>query len=1140
MTTTKKVKKEFALSNLAVNNKTSVYVLIFIILISGLSAYNTMPKESFPEIVQPTVYIGTSYPGNSPLDMENLVTRPIEKELKSLNGVKKFTSTSIQDYSTIIVEFDLDVPTQKALQDVKDAVDKAKKELPNDLPQDPNVFELDFSEFPVMNINLSGNFTYDEFREYAEYFQEEMEKLPEISSVDIRGLLEKEVKINVDLHKMESMKISFNDIENAISSENLTMSAGDILSIKGDNYFRRSLRIDGEFQSVEELYNVIVKDENQRIVYLRDIAEVEFGPVEPTSFARMDGNPVVMLDIKKKSGENLIRAAEGIQRILNESIGKNVPSDLKVVITNDQSNQTKSMVSNLENSIISGILLVVLVLLFFLGLRNSLFVGIAIPLSMLMGIAILNFQGATLNMMVLFSLILALGMLVDNGIVVVENIYRKFTEERLPLLQASKEGVGEVAVPIIASTATTLAAFLPLLFWKDLIGEFMKFLPLTLIIVLTSSLFVALVINPVLTANFMQDDSKKANNDVKKFWTSFGIMMTAGIILIFTPVRWIGSLLVIFSIFGLLYRFALRPAAEKFQNSVMTKLEKKYEQFVKFALKGYNPLFIFVGTLFLLVGSIVFFNSTNPKFLFFPENEPRNVNIYIEMPLGTDILRTNEVAKEVERRVNKAIQPNLNIVDAVLTQVGEGTGDPSEGPQMGSSPNKAKVTVAFINYDKRVKVNETPTSKVMEDIRQAVENMPEALITVEKNREGPPVGKPINIEISGDNFDSLIVISERMIKFLEDANVPGVDQLKVDLETNKPEVLVKINSDAARRFGVSKYAISMALRTALFGKEISKYKEGEDDYKIQLRLKDVYRYDISKLMNIKITFRDPATGRIVQVPVSALVELEYGTTYGSVRRKDMERVVNIFSGVKEGYNANEIVAKYKKLLESFSMPEGYTMKFTGEQEEQAKSSEFLTNAFLIAFLLIFLIIVSQFNSIISPLIIMFSVIFSTIGVFLGFGIFKMDFVILMCGIGIISLAGVVVNNAIVLIDYTNLLRTNKRKELGIEENEYLPKDVLLETITEAGRTRLRPVLLTAITTILGLIPLATGMNIDFIGLLNNFDPDFYTGGDNVMFWGPMSWTVIFGLTFATFLTLVVVPVMYILADKITRRMKSLF
>ncbi len=1140
MTTTKKVKKEFALSNLAVNNKTSVYVLIFIILISGLSAYNTMPKESFPEIVQPTVYIGTSYPGNSPLDMENLVTRPIEKELKSLNGVKKFTSTSIQDYSTIIVEFDLDVPTQKALQDVKDAVDKAKKELPNDLPQDPNVFELDFSEFPVMNINLSGNFTYDEFREYAEYFQEEMEKLPEISSVDIRGLLEKEVKINVDLHKMESMKISFNDIENAISSENLTMSAGDILSIKGDNYYRRSLRIDGEFQSVEELYNVIVKDENQRIVYLRDIAEVEFGPVEPTSFARMDGNPVVMLDIKKKSGENLIRAAEGIQRILNESIGKNIPSDLKVVITNDQSNQTKSMVSNLENSIISGIILVVLVLLFFLGLRNSLFVGIAIPLSMLMGIAILNFQGATLNMMVLFSLILALGMLVDNGIVVVENIYRKFTEERLPLLQASKEGVGEVAIPIIASTATTLAAFLPLLFWKDLIGEFMKFLPLTLIIVLTSSLFVALVINPVLTANFMQDDSKKANTDVKKFWTSFGIMMTAGIILIFTPVRWIGSLLVIFSIFGLLYRFALRPAAEKFQNSVMTKLEKKYEQFVKFALKGYNPLFIFVGTLFLLVGSIVFFNSTNPKFLFFPENEPRNVNIYIEMPLGTDILRTNEVAKEVERRVNKAIQPNLNIVDAVLTQVGEGTGDPSEGPQMGSSPNKAKVTVAFINYDKRVKVNETPTSKVMEDIRQAVENMPEALITVEKNREGPPVGKPINIEISGDNFDSLIVISERMIKFLEDANVPGVDQLKVDLETNKPEVLIKINSDAARRFGVSKYAISMALRTALFGKEISKYKEGEDDYKIQLRLKDVYRYDISKLMNIKITFRDPATGRIVQVPVSALVELEYGTTYGSVRRKDMERVVNIFSGVKEGYNANEIVAKYKKLLESFSMPEGYTMKFTGEQEEQAKSSEFLTNAFLIAFLLIFLIIVSQFNSIISPLIIMFSVIFSTIGVFLGFGIFKMDFVILMCGIGIISLAGVVVNNAIVLIDYTNLLRTNKRKELGIEENEYLPKDVLLETITEAGRTRLRPVLLTAITTILGLIPLATGMNIDFIGLLNNFDPDFYTGGDNVMFWGPMSWTVIFGLTFATFLTLVVVPVMYILADKITRRMKSLF
>jgi multidrug efflux pump subunit AcrB len=902
---------------------------------------------------------------------------------------------------------------------------------------------------------------------------------------------------------------------------------------------RRSIRIDGEFTSVEDLYNVIVKDEKQRIVYLRDIAEVVFGPIEPTSFARMDGNPVVMLDVKKKSGENLIRAAEGINEILKNSIGKRVPADLKITITNDQSTQTKSMVSNLENSIISGIILVVLVLLFFLGLRNSLFVGIAIPMSMLMGIAILNVQGATLNMMVLFSLILALGMLVDNGIVVVENIYRKYTEEGLTLKQASKEGVGEVAIPIIASTATTLAAFFPLLFWKDIIGEFMKFLPLTLIIVLSSSLFVALVINPVLTANFMQNDSKKANTELKKFIRIFVFMLILGIILIFTSVRWIGSLLVILAIFSLLYRFILRPAAEKFQTNVMSKLESSYERFVKFALRRYNPLFIFIGTILMLFLSIGFFISTNPKFLFFPENEPRNVNVYIEMPLGTDIERTNAFTKEVEKRINKAIQPNLNIVDAVLTQVGEGTGDPGEGPQMSSSPNKSKVTVAFIDYDKRVKVSKTPTSSVMEDIRKAVEDMPEALITVEKNREGPPVGKPINIEISGDEFDSLIVISDRMIKFLEDANVPGVDQLKVDLETDKPELLVKIDSDAARRYGVSKYAIGMAMRTALFGKEISKFKEGEDDYKIQLRVKDEYRYDISKLLNIKITFRDPASGRIAQVPVSALVELEYGTTYGSVRRKDMERVVNIFSGVKEGYNANEIVLKYKKLLESFEIPEGYTMKFTGEQEEQNKSSEFLQNAFLIAFLLIFLIIVTQFNSIISPLIIMFSVLFSTIGVFLGFGIFKMDFVILMCGIGIISLAGVVVNNAIVLIDYTNLLRANKRKELGIGEDDYLPANVLLETITEAGRKRLRPVLLTAITTILGLIPLAIGMNIDFIGLLNNFDPDFYLGGDNTLFWGPMSWTVIFGLTFATFLTLIVVPVMYILSDKLTRAVKKL-
>lgn len=1131
-----KLNKEFKLSTLSIKNKISVYVLVFIIGIVGLMSYKTMPKESFPEIVQPTIYIGVPYPGNSPIGMENLVARPLEKEVKTINGVKKFTSTSIQDYTTVIVEFDLDVAPSKALQEVKDAVDKAKKDLPNDLPADPNVFELDFSEFPVMNVNLSGNYPYDVLKDHAEFLQEEFEKLPEVSSVDIRGLLEKEVAIRVDLFKMESLEISFNDIENAIKSENMNMSGGDILAIEGAERNRRSLRIAGEFTDPNQIGNIIVKDERQEIVYLRDIAQVYFGPVEPTSFARLDNKTVVTLDVKKKSGENLIVAAEGIRNILEKAQKTKLPADLKVVITNDQSKQTRSMVANLENSIISGVILVVLVLLFFLGTRNSLFVGVAIPLSMLMGIGILNMMGTTLNMMVLFSLILALGMLVDNGIVIVENIYRLLGEGKSKY-EAAKYGVGEVAIPIIASTATTVAAFMPLLFWKDLIGEFMKYLPITLVIVLSSSLFVALVVNPVLGAQFMELEQKKKPS--KKFWRNTILLIVLGLLLLLTGKKAMGNLITLLGLLGILNRFILMPLADNFQTKLLPKIENIYKRFSYFALSGFKPIMFFGGTILLLVFSLILFGNSGTKFVFFPDNEPLYVNVFVELPLGTDIVKTNEFTKQLEQKIQKAIEPNKSIIEAVLTQVGEGTADPNEGPQQGSSPHKARITVSFLEYDQRVWISKVSTSDIMEDIREAVAGFPDARITVGKNNNGPPVGKPINIEVTGDNYDTLIFYANRLRNYMEDANIPGVDKLKMDLEQGKPELLININRDAARRFGLSTYTIASTIRTALFGKEVSKYKEGDDDYKIQIRLADNYRYNIASLMNQKVTFRNPSTGRIVQVPISAVADVAYGSTYGAVKHKDQDRVISIFSDVKEGFNANEIVGAYKELLANINLPEGYGFKFTGEQEEQSKSSAFLMNALLIAVFFIFLIIVSQFNSIVSPAIIMFSVLFSTIGVFIGFATFKMDFVILMCGIGIISLAGVVVNNAIVLIDYTNLLRSRKRAELGLSENEFLSKDNLLQVIVEAGRTRLRPVLLTAITTVLGLLPLAFGMNIDFVGLLTDYDPKIYFGGDNAEFWGPMAWTVIFGLTFATFLTLVVVPVMYLLADNLTRAFQKI-
>ena len=1132
---TKKIAKakDFILSNIALKNRTSIYVLVFISVIVGVMSYSNMPKESFPELKQPTIYVNTPYFGNSPADIENLVTRPIEKQLKSLTGVNSLKSSSVQDFSIIIVEFDLDIPASEALQDVKDAVDKAKKDLPTDLDQDPNIFELDFSEFPVMNVNLFGELPYQELKEHAEYLQDEIEALTEISEAPISGMLDNEVKVHVDLFKMEALDISFNDIENSIRGENVSMSGGDIKTISSLGTGRRTIRIDGEYRNWREINNVIVKHEDQKVVYIKDIAEVSYGTVEPTSFARLNGDKVLTLDVKKRSGENLIAASDKIKDIVAKAKEEHFPSALNVVITNDQSQNTRNMVANLENSIILGVLLVVLVLMFFLGLRNSMFVGIAIPLSMLIGIAILDAQGSTLNMMVLFSLILALGMLVDNGIVVVENIYRWNTDLGESKEKSSKYGVGEVAVPIIASTATTIAAFIPLLFWKDIIGEFMKYLPITLIIVLSASVFVALVVNPVLTARYMKQGKDKPSKP-KVFWIRLIALFGFGFLLKLAEGNTssiFGGILIFAGVFSIIYRFILIRAIDVFRERAIPWMESNYSKTINFALKGYRPILIFFGTFGLMILSFVIFGMSNPKILFFPENEPKMVNIYIEAPLGTDIETTNKFTMQLEERVKGALKDNMNVVEAILAQVGEKTSDPNEGPQAGSSPHKARITVSFFESETRKDISDVSTKFLMEEIRKSVSDFSSANITVAKDRMGPPVGKPINIEISGENYEKLILMVEKVKKVLEDKDVPGVDKLKTDLELDKPEILINVNRDAASRFGISTGQIAQTLRTALLGKEVSKYKQGEDDYPIQVRLEDEYRYNINSLLNLKVTFRNNK-GKIVKVPISAICEIEYSSSFGTVRRLGMERVITLFSEVKDGYSPAAIVDEYKEILKDFPIEDGYSLKFTGELEKQDESSSFMAGALLSAVFLIFLIIVSQFNSVIYPIIILVSVLFSTIGVFLGFGITGMDFVILMCGIGIISLAGVVVNNAIVMIDYMNILKNKRKAELGIAERKNLPIAEIPAILEEAGRVRLRPVLLTAITTVLGLLPMALAMNINFATLLSDFNPNLYFGGDSANFWGPMAWTIVFGLTFATFLTLIVVPVMVLLADRI--------
>jgi multidrug efflux pump subunit AcrB len=888
----------------------------------------------------------------------------------------------------------------------------------------------------------------------------------------------------------------------------------------------------GEFEDVKELENIIVKREGEVVVYLKDVATVTDGYEEPKTFTRLDNQSVVSVQVVKKSGENLLEATDKIFAILNQAEASgDLPPEMTVTLTNDQSEMIRMQLSNLENSMIMGVIFVILVLFYFLGTRNALFVGLAIPMSMFLSFIILNALGFKVNLIVLFSLILALGLLVDNAIVVVENIYR-YVDRGFGPYEAARRAVGEIAYPIITSTATALAAFLPLAFWGGVTGEFMKNLPITLIIVLTSSLFVALLIIPVFSATFIKMGPDRKNNmpNVKKGLIIAISLMVAGGLFYIPGWNAIATLAMIFGIIGLLNALFFHKAEDWFQNVFLDWLDGVYSKFLRFALRKWNPVFFFIGTFMLLVFAIGFFQARDVNVEFFPDNEPSYINIVAELPIGTDVTATNAFMKELEEDVNGIIEPYRDIVKSVLTTVGVG----NDQFEAGNKPNEALTTVSFVEYEFRKGIE---TSKIQRELTdQLLNRYPGVVLSIEKDRMGPPAGDPVSIEIIGDDFEQLLMLTDSILHKIDQAGIMGLEGLSMDLDIGKPELLVKLDRDKLMRYGLSTYQVANTLRTALFGKEVSDFKVGEEEYPINMRLKEEYRYNSSSLLNIGISYMD--NGQLISIPLSALADVEYRSTYGAVKRKDLRRVITLSSNVIEGYNATRINQQLAEVLEAYDFPEGYSYEFGGEQEEQQESMAFLVNALLIAIAIILMILVTQFNSIVKPAIILASVLFSTIGVFGGIATFRMDFVVVMTGIGIVSLAGIVVNNAIVLIDYIELLKKGKRAELGLRDGEFLPVHHATETIIEGGRTRLRPVLLTAITTILGLIPLAVGLNIDFGGLLRELKPNIYFGGDMVIFWGPISWTVIFGLTFATFLTLVIVPVMYKITVQISKMINT--
>lgn len=1127
--------KEFRLSTWSVNNRKTVFLITFIIFLGGLMAYQSMPKENFPELQIPEIYIGIPKAGSSPQYMADKIIKPIEKELSTIKKVEEINSNGIHGYATIRIKFDFSIKVDDALQKVKDAVDKAraKSDFPS-LPAEPTIFELDPSQMPIMNINLRGDNPV-QLKETAEYLEDLIENLVEINEVDIRGIQKQEMRIEVDRLKAESVNVSIDDIENAVAAEHQTIPGGEILM----DGVRKNIRIDGEFKNAEDLKRVIVKQDDYMPVYLQDIAEVYFGNADTTSYAREFGEPVVMLDVKKQAGKNLLVASEKIDALLEEAQRDGmIPSGITITKTNDQSNMTRDMVSNLENSIIFGILLVVLVLLFFLGLRNALFVGVAIPLSMFMSFMILDAMGVTLNVMVLFSLVLALGMLVDNGIVVVENIYR-YMDQGMESFKAARKGVGEVAWPIIASTATTLAAFLPLAIWPGIMGEFMKYLPITLIIVLGSSLFVALVINPVLTALYMkvgQDVPKKKKTVV----ISIGLVIIGGLFLLGGSIS-LGNLLVILGIISVVNAFVLLPMTEKFQNKFLPRLEALYERFLTFALSGIRPVLFIIGTFALLIVSIMLIGVFQPKVEFFPVNQPKYVNVFITHPIGTDITYTNKTAVQAEEVLNEILAPYLEkdkneenpdarLIQSIITQVGEGTGSEND-VQMGATPHKAKITINFAEFQFR---GDVETSAILQNIQEELPKLftAEIEITADKNEDGPPQKDPIYIEVSGKkDYQEIIEEAARIKNYLARRNVAGVEKLKMNVESNRPEIPFVVDREQVRKLNSSTMAVGMAIRKALLGQDIATYTKGEDTYDIVVRFNKDNREDLDALLDQKLIFRNNQ-GEMLRIPIRSVIHPpQDNISYSAVIRQNETPMVAVMSKNTEGYNANEVVEELKVIMSEYEseigLPDGISYRFAGQQDEQEKEMAFLSKALLIAVFLIMLIIVTQFNSFSTPAIILLSVVFSLIGVFLGLVLSGMSFVIIMTMIGIISLAGVVVNNAIVLIDYTNLLRQEKREQLGLDELSQLPIDYVVSATIEGGKTRLRPVLLTAITTVLGLLPLAIGFNIDFFSLLSEYDPKIFIGGDNNIFFSPMSWTIIFGLTFATFLTLIIVPAMYL-------------
>jgi multidrug efflux pump subunit AcrB len=1131
--------KEFKPTSWAIDNRTAIYIIAILISLYGYVKFTTMPKEQFPDIVVPTISVSTVYVGNSPEDIENLVTRPIEKELKGISGAKvnKIQSTSQTDYSLIVIEFDTDVKTDIAKQKVKDAIDKARTDLPTDLTQEPDVQEFAFSEIPIMFVNISGDYDGIKLKEYADKLQDHFEELSEVTRAEIVGAPEREIQVNVDPYKMTVSRVSFTDIENAIARENNDITGG-LIEVSN---MKRTLRVKGQFASAADMQNIVVRSGAQGAsVYLRDIAELKDTIKEKESYARLDGKNVVTLNIVKRAGENLINTSDKIKAKVEEmQKNEELPKDLRVEFTGDQSKQTKTSFNELINTIIIGFVLVLLILMFFMGVTNAFFVALSVPLSVFVAFLFLPIAdgiigtSVTLNFIVLFALLFGLGIIVDDAIVVIENTHRIYNNGKVPIIRSAKEAAGEVFIPVLAGTATTLAPFFPLLFWKGLIGKFMIYLPTILILTLAASLIVAFIFNPVFAVNFMKPEGKEYEKPKSAVFRNkwFLVSLIGGVVLHLLMMHGIANFLLLMAILMVFNSYVLNDIIHSFQQRALPGLMRRYEKLLRWVLKGKRPVWAFVSLFGLFIFSLVLLIARGNKSTFFPSGDPNFIYVYLKLPVGSDVKYTDSITHELEKRVYKVLEKEKpgtegSIVESIISNVAVSANNPRDNNRSVQS-NLGRIQVSFVEFEKR---HGKSTGPYKDSIRAAMKGIPGASIEVAQEDGGPPTDPPVNIEVAGDNFANIASVATQLYNYLDTNKVEGVENLQADVDLNNPEITINVDRERAMMEGISTGQVGMEIRTAVFGKEVSKLKDGEDEYKIQLRYKELLRNNVTDLMNMRITFLDMNTQQVKSIPLSAIAKVDYTNTTGGVKRKNVKRTIQLQSNVLDptmvGPINEELQNKINDFKSQVKIPADVSIKLSGQSEQELETQRFLGTALIIAMGIIFLILVLQFNSMSKPFIVITEIFFSVIGVLLGYALTGMTIATIMLGVGVVGLAGIVIKNGILLIEFTDELRGR-----GMRTRE---------AAIQAGKIRIIPVMLTAIATILGLLPLAVGFNIDFEGLFSHFNPNIFFGGDSVVFWGPLSWTIIFGLIFSFFLTLVMVPSMYLIAERLKRPMEKFY